>query len=91
MIIRKDLTDGIKTSTLNETKYSRMDQERILKKVFKGCFPQILLGPFMNTLSQMYLLEVSVLINSFMDQKKDSAFGCGFIKKFEKLKFAYTC
>ena len=29
------------------TKYSRMDQV----KFFKGCFPQILLGPFLNTLS----------------------------------------
>ena len=26
-------------------------------KVFKGCLPQILLGPFFNTLTQMYLLS----------------------------------
>ena len=30
-------------------KYSRMDQV----KSFKGCLPQILLGPFLNTLSHM--------------------------------------
>ena len=31
-----------------ETKYSRVDQVN-----FKGCLPQILLGPFLNTLSHM--------------------------------------
>ena len=30
------------------TKYSRMDQV-----IFKGCIPQILLGPFLNTLSHV--------------------------------------
>ena len=35
----------------NGTKYSRMDQG----KVFKGCLPQILLGPFLNTLSQILM------------------------------------
>ena len=30
---------------------SRMDQEWI--KFFKGCLPQILLGPFLNTLSHI--------------------------------------
>ena len=34
-----------------ETKYSRMDQV----KFFKGCLPQILLGPFLNTLSHLFL------------------------------------
>ena len=33
----------------NETKYSRMDQV----KLSKDCLPQILLGPFLNTLSQI--------------------------------------
>ena len=33
------------------TKYSRMDQG----KFFKGCLPQILLGPFLNTLSQILM------------------------------------
>ena len=31
------------------TKYSRMDQV----KFFKGCLPQVLLGPFLNTLSHL--------------------------------------
>ena len=31
--------------------YSRMDQV----KVFKGCLPQILLGPFLNTVTQLIL------------------------------------
>ena len=34
----------------NETKYSRTDQV----KFFKDCLPQILLDPFLNTLSQMW-------------------------------------
>ena len=37
---------------LNGTKYSRMDQV----KFFKGCFPQFLLGPFLNTWFQMALV-----------------------------------
>ena len=32
-----------------ESKYSRIDQV----KFFKGCLPQILLGPFLKTLSQL--------------------------------------
>ena len=32
------------------TKYSRMDQV----KFFKGCLPQILLGPFLNIFSHMF-------------------------------------
>ena len=33
----------------NESKYSRVDQI----KYFKGCLQQILLGPLLNTLSQI--------------------------------------
>ena len=33
------------------TKYSRMDQV----KIFNSCLPQILLGPFLNTLSHIYI------------------------------------
>ena len=52
-------------------KYSKMDQVKFVEdildkcvvcwgrpyhfKFFKGCLPQILLGPFLNTLSQMFL------------------------------------
>ena len=39
------------------TKYSRMDQV----KFFKGCLPQILLGPFLNALS-----HVSIAASSFI-------------------------
>ena len=39
-------------SFINGTKYSRMDQV----KSFKGCLPQILLGPFLNTLTQICAL-----------------------------------
>ena len=35
---------------LNGTKYSRMDRV----KFFKVCLPKILLGPFLNILSQMF-------------------------------------
>ena len=34
-----------------ESKYSRMEQV----KFFKGCLPQVLLGPFLNTLPHMYI------------------------------------
>ena len=44
-----------KISGYTIVKYSRMDQVRpYLLKFFKGCLPQILLGPFLNTLSQIY-------------------------------------
>ena len=39
----------IETRRLFETKYSRMDQV----KFFKVCLPQILLGPFLNTLTHI--------------------------------------
>ena len=35
------------------TKYSKMDQV----KFFKRCLPQILLGPFSNTLTRLYWFE----------------------------------
>ena len=46
-----------------ESKYSRMDQVKFVEdslvedpfKFFKGCLPQILLGPFLNTLSHITL------------------------------------
>ena len=37
---------------INESKYSRLDQVNF----FKGCLPQILLSPFLNTLSQMFFM-----------------------------------
>ena len=52
----------LKISTYG-TKYSRMDQV----KFFKGCLPQILLGPFLNILSHIKLLftrlRFSLLVN----------------------------
>ena len=39
-----------KARELNGSRYSRMDQV----KIFKGCLPQILLGPFLNTLTQIW-------------------------------------
>ena len=39
----------IQLTALNGTKHLRMDQVRFSK----GCLPQIFLGPFLNTLSQM--------------------------------------
>ena len=40
---------------INGPKYSRMEQ----LKFFKGCLPQIWLGPFLNTLTQIYLNSLS--------------------------------
>ena len=46
-------------SVLNGTKYSRIDQEKFVEdrphhlKFFNGCLPQILPGPFLNTLPQI--------------------------------------
>ena len=39
------------TQTIYGTKYSKMNQV----KSFKGCLPQIPLGPFLNTLTHMFL------------------------------------
>ena len=46
-----------------ETKCSRMDQvkfveDKKLLKFFNGCLPQILLGPFLDTLSHMYFCRL---------------------------------
>ena len=41
-----------------DSKYSRMDQV----KFFKGCLLQILLGPFLNTLSQLIQNENRIVI-----------------------------
>ena len=45
-------------------KYSRMDQVKFAEdsrpyhvKFFKGCLPQILLGPFLNTLPRLILIK----------------------------------
>ena len=50
-------------STSYGTKYSRMDQikfvEGTLYKFFKGCLPQILLGPFLNTLSHIKHIKIN--------------------------------
>ena len=39
-------------------------------KFFKGCFPQILLGPFFNTLSQLFISlvsgDISIYFNSWI-------------------------
>ena len=37
---------------INGSRYSRMDQV----KFFKGCLPQILLGPFLNTSTQIKIV-----------------------------------
>ena len=49
----------------NGTKYSRMDQVKFVYssrsypfKFFKGCLRQILLGPFLNTLPQIYFYMI---------------------------------
>ena len=43
-----------------------MDQVRLvenyLQNVFKGCLPQILLGPFLNTLTHLYVLSEEIFI-----------------------------
>ena len=49
----------------NGTKYSRMDQV----KFFKSCLLQILIGPFLNTLSQM------TQISSTLKNLKSHGFG----------------
>ena len=43
--------DGTRYLVLFGTKYSRMDQVKFLK----GCLPQVLLGPFLDTLSHLVL------------------------------------
>ena len=52
-LVNKSL-DDYPVREINGTKYSRVDEV----KFFKGCLPQILLGPFLNTLSHLNLLEI---------------------------------
>ena len=47
----KILKNNTKYSFLHGSRHSRIDQV----KLFKGCLPQILLDPFLNTLSRMFL------------------------------------
>ena len=58
-------------SVLNGTKYSRIDEV----KFFKGCLPQILLGPFLNTWTQMrqnsYSKQQNVEIIKKLKQRKE--------------------
>ena len=52
------------TTSLNEiygTKNSRMDQVIF----FKGCLPQILLGPFLNTFSHMFTQANEITITEY--------------------------
>ena len=55
------LRNTIRNSNWNlesyDTKYSRVDQV----KLFKGCLPQILLGPLLNTLYHMLVAEVTII------------------------------
>ena len=51
------------------TKYSRMDQV----KFFKGCFPQILLGRFLNTVSHIFF-KISLLRSCEAQQKITNIF-----------------
>ena len=61
--LQKVLSDNVKSIAFCygtiQPKYSRMDQVKFVEssvkqtipfKFFKGCLPQILLGPFLNTL-----------------------------------------
>ena len=55
---KKDSVDG----RITGTKYSRMDQV----KFFTGCLSQILLGPFLNTLSQLWLSLQTIINNNLL-------------------------
>ena len=50
---------------INVSQYSRMDQV----KFFKGCRPQILLGPFLNTLFQTLVTRPSFYNNTCLQSK----------------------
>ena len=56
-----DLVILLFSYSLYATKYSRIDQV----KFFKGCYPQILLGPFLNTLPHLLILLL-LLIDIFL-------------------------
>ena len=53
----------VRNGLIFETKYSRMNQ--VFKngpfKLFKGCLPQILLSPFLNTLSHLFCVKNETL------------------------------
>ena len=61
-----------KYSSTYGSRYSRMDQVKFVEdslsrpcpfRFFKGCLPQILLGPFLNTLSHMFLRALNTSLS----------------------------
>ena len=42
-----------------------LPRQTISLQMFKGCFPQILLGPFLNTLIQIYLWSAPFILKNF--------------------------
>ena len=65
----------------NEAKYSRFDQVKFVEdslEVVKGCLPQILLDPFLNTLPQVIMLSHSKaqFLLKVKCAKSDSVFYC---------------
>ena len=63
-------------SWINGAKYSRMDEVKFVETAFKkfeGCLPQISLGPFLNTLSQVYFsyIEVSYFITFVLNSLRN--------------------
>ena len=73
LFVEKWLTKHTSKMGINGTKYSRIDQVKLGKtafknlngysrpypfKFFKGCLPQISLGPFLNTLSQIWFTSI---------------------------------
>ena len=93
-----DRTVG-KTVTLNGTNYSRVDQV----KFFKGCLPQISLGPFLNILSQIRYLHaqqyicsqsrksIRVLVASYIKISKFNSFSGKNGDKYGKGSNSYMC
>ena len=65
----------MKTWTTNETKYSRMAQINF----FKGCLPEISLGPFLNTLPKYNDYKLGANLN----KRKRSTFVIKFVRNFE--------
>ena len=61
-MLQISLLQHMTVKPLDERKYSRMDRV----KFFKGCIPQILLGPFLDTLP--YLAD-GVISRSYFELK----------------------
>ena len=71
------------TGVIIKVYLSQNIQEYFIQKFFKGCLPQILLGPFLNTFSYLWLSNIwiypipIICFAKKLDVSQDLKFACG--------------